>query len=429
MISGFHKLSISERIKQLPLHCNSESLLADWIIQHPQAAEILNQLSENTIAHFGLPLGIAPNVTINGSNYFLPLVTEESSVVAAIAKAAKFWYMHGGFSSRIVDTVKKGQVHFFWYGDVLDLLNEQKAIIKAIEKTIDPIVSKMKQRGGGITEIRFINRSDELPHYFQIDFSFKTADAMGANFINTVLEQVAKTLNSHIKTSKHLDEKLLEINMAILSNYTPDCRVIASCSCSVFELNQYGETLSVGNLSDKLIKAFAIANKDISRAVTHNKGIFNGIDAVALATGNDWRAIEASGHAWASASGNYKALSRAFIQNQQLIFELEIPFAVGTVGGVANLHPLAKLALEILQNPSAEQLMQIIAVSGLAANFSAVLSLTTTGIQKGHMKMHLSNILNALEATNEQKNAAVSYFNDKTVSHSAVEAFLNHNYE
>ena len=170
--------------------------------------------------------------------------------------------------------------------------------------------------------------------------------------------------------------------------------------------------------------AVQIANVDISRAVTHNKGIFNGIDAVLLATGNDWRAVEASGHAYASRNGSYSSLSTASISNNLFTMELTLPLAVGTTGGVTQLHPLAKIAMQILGFPSASELMQIVAVSGLAANFSAITALVSTGIQKGHMKMHLSNLLQSWKASEEEKQKAILFFADKPVTTGAVEEFI-----
>jgi hydroxymethylglutaryl-CoA reductase len=170
--------------------------------------------------------------------------------------------------------------------------------------------------------------------------------------------------------------------------------------------------------------AVDIANHDVSRAVTHNKGIYNGIDGVVLATGNDWRAVESAGHAYAAATGHYRSLSDVSVENGIFRYSITVPLAVGTVGGLTKNHPLAKLSLKILDNPSAKELMEVIAALGMANNFSAVTSLVTTGIQSGHMKMHLSNILNQLGATERLKQLAAEFFADKTVTFSAVKKFL-----
>jgi hydroxymethylglutaryl-CoA reductase len=255
--------------------------------------------------------------------------------------------------------------------------------------------------------------------------SFETVDAMGANFINSCLEAMKKALNQFASCDSEMDASLMDINMAILSNYTPHCKAVASVSCPVDALNSYGKNLGTNNLAERMVQAVQIAQINVDRAVTHNKGIYNGIDALAIATGNDWRALEAGGHAYAARNGKYTSLSTAKIENSIFSMELELPLAVGTVGGITNLHPMSKLAMEILGNPNATELMQLMVVTGLASNFSALLALTSTGIQKGHMKMHLSNILLQLKASSEQIIQAEYFFKDKTVSFSDVEKFLS----
>ena len=211
--------------------------------------------------------------------------------------------------------------------------------------------------------------------------------------------------------------------MAILSNYTPDCTARAWVECPVAAFGDLNGA-SGSELAEKFNIAVRIARIDPYRATTHNKGIFNGIDAVAIATGNDFRAIEAGGHAYAARDGQYRSLSSCAIQNGNFRFELEIPLPLGTVGGLTSIHPLAKLSLEMLGNPSARELMMIIATMGLAQNFAAVRSLVTSGIQKGHMKMHLGNILAQLNATEPEAVAARNHFSDKTISFNSVREFL-----
>jgi hydroxymethylglutaryl-CoA reductase len=208
--------------------------------------------------------------------------------------------------------------------------------------------------------------------------------------------------------------------MAILSNYTPQCIVRAWVECDIAEFYHQDAAL----YAEKFRKAVQIARIDPYRAVTHNKGIFNGIDAVVLATANDFRAIEACGHAFAAHGGQYRGLSQCIIEQNRFRFWLDIPLAVGTVGGLTSLHPLAKLSLDILGNPSAKELMMIIATVGLAQNFAALRSLVTTGIQKGHMKMHLSNMLNYFNCTEWEANQAKAHFEDKTVSFSGLRDFV-----
>ena len=282
----------------------------------------------------------------------------------------------------------------------------------------------MKSRGGGITDISLIDKSSQLTGYFQLFATFKTVDAMGANFINSCLEEFANIFknSTQLFEAKNLKKEEIEVVMSILSNYVPNCLVKTEVSCSVQDINSLEPNTT--DFANKIIQAINIANLDIHRAVTHNKGIMNGIDAVVIATGNDFRAIEAGAHAYASRNGTYQSLSNAYIKNNNFYFELTLPMAIGTVGGVTNLHPLVKLALKILGNPNSKELMKIIASVGLAQNFGALRSLVTSGIQKGHMKMHLINLLNKYELNEEEKKLAITYFKNRTVSSSSVENFI-----
>jgi len=243
-------------------------------------------------------------------------------------------------------------------------------------------------------------------------------DAMGANFINSILENYAGRLEGIFRDIFGLDTAPPEVLMSILSNYTPECIVRAEVSCPVSKLKQTG--ISGEKFAADFKKAVDIACMDPYRATTHNKGIFNGIDAVILASGNDFRAVEACGHAYASMGGHYAPLSKVVVNDKTLRFFIEVPLSLGVVGGLTNLHPLVKFSLALLGKPSSQELMSILAVSGLAQNFAALRSLVTTGIQKGHMKMHLFNILNQFKATEEEKQHFVHYFKDKTVSHHEV---------
>jgi hydroxymethylglutaryl-CoA reductase len=250
---------------------------------------------------------------------------------------------------------------------------------------------------------------------------------MGANFINTVLEQIAGSLRL-IFEEREYDTRYqgkLEVIMSILSNYTPECLVRAWVSCTIDELDPNMPHNITEHLAHRFKTAVDIAKNDPYRAVTHNKGIFNGIDAIVLATGNDFRAIEACGHAYAARDGQYRSLSNCSINDDIFEFSLEIPIACGTVGGLTKLHPMAKISLEILNQPSSTQLMEIMCTLGLAQNFAAVKSLVTTGIQKGHMKMHLSNILNHLGIDGNKAEMVKTYFCDKTISVSAVKEFIS----
>jgi len=411
IISGFSKLTKQEKIDWLSKnYFSSQPEIIQTLKQYWNTDEKLQQLHddfiENTISNFYLPYGVAPNFVINGNHYVIPMVVEESSVVAAASLVAKFWSTRGGFKTEVISTTKIGQVHFMFQGNADDLkgyFNQQK---ENLFKATASITKNMEKRGGGILDIKLVDKTDKLDNYYQLLVTFETKDSMGANFINSCLEAIAKAFR----------KEGIEIVMSILSNYVPNCLVRAEVSCKIEELG--GENPQ--HFAEKFQQAVQIAEIEPYRAVTHNKGIMNGIDAVVLATGNDFRAIEAGAHAYASRNGSYSSLTHCEIKNGVFRFWIEIPLAIGTVGGLTALHPMAKLSLDMLQNPSAPELMQIIATAGLAQNFAALRALTTSGIQEGHMKMHLMNILNQLQANREEKELMVAYKKDKTVSHSAV---------
>jgi hydroxymethylglutaryl-CoA reductase len=286
----------------------------------------------------------------------------------------------------------------------------------------------MRNRGGGIKRFILVDKTDLIEEYFQLHLTFETIDSMGANFINSCLEQIANTLQSAALEYDDFneEEKQIEVLMSILSNYLPGCLVHASVSCPIEQLEET-KGLSSQEFAEKFIKAVEVAQKEPYRAVTHNKGIMNGIDAVVMATGNDFRAVEAAAHAYASKEGKYSSLSNAYIEDNCFFFEIKIPLALGTVGGLTQLHPLVKWSMELLGNPNSRTLMEIVAVAGLAQNFAAIQSLVTSGIQQGHMKMHLLNILNQKNATEVQKEKAIVFFKTNTVSHSSVSDFLKSN--
>ena len=430
-ISGFSKLSKRGKIRWIvenffkdPENVTRE-LMSYWHKNEDQQ-RIMDGFSENTISNYYLPYGVAPNFVINGKTYCVPMVIEESSVVAAASSAAKFWMDKGGFKSEVLQTVKVGQVHFCWKGDKKKLLGIFDNLKKVLIDSCESITANMRKRGGGIKDIELIDLTDKEPCYFQLKVSFETCDSMGANFINSVLENFATTLKTFVATQSHFDdsERELSIIMSILSNYTPECIVRSSVSCKVSELGKFSNGVNAEQFAEKFCKAIRIAHLDPYRATTHNKGIFNGIDAVVLATANDFRAVEACGHTYASKDGQYKSLSYCTVENGIFKFWLDIPLALGTVGGLTSLHPIAKRSLELLDNPTAKELMCITAAVGLAQNFAAIKSLVTTGIQKGHMKMHLMNILNHLEATEDEVNISVEHFKEKTISFTSVRDFI-----
>lgn len=429
-VAGFSKLTKEEKIDWIAnQYFSSPSEAVAILKQYWNSNKALQQLHdefiENTISNFYLPMGIAPNFLINGKYYSIPMVIEESSVVAAAAKSAKYWSTRGGFKATVLNTEKIGQVHFMFKGEAHKLQKFFDTIKSRLIKSTENITANMQKRGGGITSLILRNKTNELNHYFQLHATFETKDSMGANFINSCLEQLAKTLSKEAQNYPDFNEieKDITVVMSILSNYVPNCVVRAEVSCKVEELAEK-KIENPYEFAEKLVQAVRIAEIEPFRAVTHNKGIMNGVDAVVLATGNDFRAIEAGVHAYATRNGSYSSLSHAKIEDGIFTFWMEIPLALGTVGGLTSLHPLVKIALEILGKPSAQELMQLVAVTGLAQNFAALRSLTTTGIQEGHMKMHINNILNQFQTTDAERKMIKDHFANNTISHAAVVSFI-----
>ena len=398
-IEGFSRLNKKKKIEWIESNYfrnQSTSILEKYWNNDKALQKIHDEFTENTLSNFYLPLGVAPNFLIDGKDYTIPMVIEESSVIAAACKAAKFWRNKGGFKTKILDFKKTGQVHFVFKGDKNKLFKFFNTIKPVLFKDSDSLNSSMKARGGGILDIEILDKTNDIENYFQINSIFDTVDSMGANFINSCLEQFATTLKREAKVYSDFDdkEKELDIIMSILSNYVPECVVKAEVSCDIKSITENG--INGFEYVKKFAQAIEIAKTQTNRAVTHNKGIMNGVDSVVIATGNDFRAIEAAVHAYAAKDGRYKSLTDVSIENNKFKFWIEIPLSLGTVGGITNLHPLVKWSLDLLGNPNGKELMKIVAVAGLAQNFGAINSLITTGIQKGHMKMHLINILNSL---------------------------------
>ena len=427
-IEGFSKFNKEQKVNWIASTFFSDQQQATRLLKKYwntdlQLQKLHDDFIENTITNFYLPLGVAPNFLINQKYYAIPMAVEESSVVAAASNAAKFWENRGGFKTQVINTEKTGQVHFLFKGDKQKLLHFFNYIKPKLIVQTDSITKNMRKRGGGILDIELKDKTHAHPNYYQLHATFDTLDAMGANFINSCLEQFAKTLQKEAHNNLAFsDEDNLEIIMSIVSNYAPNCLVKASVSCPIEALSEKG--VDGLEFARKFQAAVSIANVEPYRAVTHNKGVMNGVDAVIIATGNDFRAVEAGAHAYAVKNGQYKSLTNASINNGVFKFWIEIPITLGTVGGLTALHPLARLCLEMLDNPSAKQLMQIVAVAGLAQNFAAIRSLITTGIQKGHMKMHLKNILNQLKATKTETEKVIAQFGNQTISHKAVCDFV-----
>ena len=432
-IIGFSKLSKQEKIEWICSNYLDNSkedieILDKYLNNDINIQSMHDTFSENTLSNFYFPFSVAPNFLINNKNYCLPMVIEESSVVAAACNSAKFWYDKGGFRAEVISSEKIGQIHFLFNGEFQKI---KKFIYDNKSKLIDAtskISSKMINRGGGINSINLIDMSRKYNNYYQLSISFNTVDSMGANFINSCLEIITKKMCEEIKISNYLTEKEKDVNiiMSILSNSTPNCIVKANAKCKIDEIGEING-LNSKEFAEKFFHAVEISKIDLGRAVTNNKGIMNGVDSILLSTGNDFRAVEASVHSFACKDGEYKGLTECSIDNNIFSIQLKLPISIGTVGGITDLHPMIKLSHKLLGKPNSSSLMEIIASAGLAQNFAAIKSLITTGIQKGHMKMHLINLLKKNNATENQIKNAKVFFKEKEITNKDVQDFLNSN--
>jgi hydroxymethylglutaryl-CoA reductase len=426
LIFGFSKLTEQEKRAFIASLSNdpakADEKMKNFLMQDETELKHFLDLSENTISSFHTPYGIAPNVMVDETVYHVPMAIEESSVVAAAAHSARFWADNGGFRVVEISSIKLGHVYFRWFDDPAYLFERWEMLKQFLLEHVRNITINMDRRGGGILSLELVDATHEIDNLYKLELKVDTVNSMGANFINTTLEDLAEALEEFFAADH--DIKKCQVVMSILSNYTTECTVTVEASCEVSKLISISENLSPEVLADKIQLAYQIANQFTSRAVTHNKGIMNGVDAVLMATGNDWRAVEAAAHAYAARDGKYRSLSYSKLNDNILTIGIKLPMPLGTVGGITNLHPLACLSLEILDNPTARQLMGIIASVGLASNFAAVRSLVTTGIQKGHMRMHLTNILNIFNANSGQREQAESWFSSRKVSFDAVKHFL-----
>ena len=338
-MNGFSKLSKFEKVDLVVKNYFSDSDYAraqfkKFWNDDPTTQKILDEFSENTLTNFPVPFGVVPNLLLNGELLCVPMAIEESSVVAASARSANFWLSRGGFHAEVISTTKAGQVHFIWNGPSEKLFHFFESVKEEIIEETNPLTENMKKRGGGLLSLNLINRTADEPGYYQLAAEFETCDAMGANFINSVLELLGRALKEKVETAFNFtaDERQLQVVMAILSNYTPNCLVRSYVECPVEDLADPSFGMDASEFAEKFARAIRISKIDVTRATTHNKGIFNGIDAVIVATGHDYRAVEACGHAYAARDGQYRGLSDVTIENGKFRFTLEIPLAIGTVG-------------------------------------------------------------------------------------------------
>ena len=381
--NGFSKKSYQERLELLKAQAllspeKQTSLEQDEHI----SVTVADQLSENVVGTFSLPYSLVPEVLVNGQEYTVPYVTEEPSVVVAASYASKIIKRAGGFTAQVHERRMIGQVALYQVANpeqAQEKIASKKAELLELANQAYPSIVK---RGGGARDLhvdQIKGETDFLVVYLHVD----TQEAMGANMLNTMLEALKPVLEE-LSQGQSL--------MGILSNYATDSLVTASCRIAFRYLSRQKD--QGREIAEKIALASQFAQADPYRATTHNKGIFNGIDAILIATGNDWRAIEAGAHAFASRDGHYQGLSswRLDLETEELVGEMTLPMPVATKGGSIGLNPRVSLSHELLGNPSAKELAQLIVSIGLAQNFAALKALVSTGIQQGHMKLQAKSL-------------------------------------
>ena len=384
-ISGFYRLTRSERLSELVDRgfLTEESATALAATGQSLPFETADKMVENVVGCFELPIGLGLNFVINGKDYVVPMVVEEPSVVAAVSHAARIVREAGGFEAVADRSVMTGQIQVVGLPDpsaALAKIEAHKPELIAMANAIEP---GMVERGGGAIDLdaRVLGAPGKYSRMLVVHLYVDACDAMGANLINTMCEGIAGEV-----------ERLTEgtVYLRILSNLSDRRRVRALCRIPFSDLAWQG--FSGRDVADGVVRASEFAEVDPYRAATHNKGIMNGIDAVAIATGQDWRAIEAGAHAFAAAGPQYGPLARWTIEEDDLVGEIDIPMAVGTVGGPIRLHPTVATLLAVLDVSSAAELGCVLGAVGLAQNLSALKALGSTGIQKGHMALHARTV-------------------------------------
>jgi hydroxymethylglutaryl-CoA reductase len=387
-LQAFHKSKMAERLRRLAeaLELDAEDLDG---LGESASLPLANAdaMIENAVGVLGLPVGVALNFCVDGEDVLVPMAVEEPSVVAACSLAAKLAREGGGFTTSIDPPRMIGQVQIAHLADPVaarEVLLREKARILAEANALHPAMS---QRGGGAKdlEVRLIAVQDvpgtHTETHAVLHLIIDTQEAMGANLINTMCEGVAP-----------LCERLTggKVKLRILSNFADLRLARATCRIPFAALDAFG--LSGAEVAHGIAEASRFAEADPYRACTHNKGVMNGVDAVVLATGNDWRAIEAGAHAWASHTGQYRPLSTWTIDDGALVGRIELPLQLGTVGGAVKANPLVPVLLRVMGSPGTQRLAGVMAAVGLAQNLAAVRALATIGIQKGHMALHARSV-------------------------------------
>ncbi|EOT33194.1 hydroxymethylglutaryl-CoA reductase, degradative [Lactococcus garvieae ATCC 49156] len=375
-------MSPAERLDFLDLKSETRQILEETVLD----VALADNLIENQISEFELPMGLAQNFVINGKKYLVPMVTEEPSVIAAASNGAK---IAGNFQTVLSERLMRGQIVFYdveQADHLMQTIEENQAGIFRAAKEAYPSIFK---RGGGLRQVS--SRAFEAEGFVSVDFKVDVRDAMGANIVNAILEGVANLFRTWFPEQKIL--------FSILSNYATESLVKANCEIPV-------ERLSKGNngqeVAEKIQAASRFSKVDPYRAATHNKGIMNGINAVVLATGNDTRAVASGIHAYASKEGSYQGLAEWYVKDGLLFGSLELPLPVATVGGAVKVLPKAQAALELLEITEAKELAQVMAAVGLAQNLAALRALVSEGIQQGHMSLQVRALAMTVGAKDEE---------------------------
>jgi len=395
-IPGFYNMSVDER-RQLvaKMHNLTDEEKKYLYTSDALSIEKADKMVENAIGTFSLPLGLGLNFLINDKEYIVPMAIEEPSVIASASYMAKIVRSAGGFETEASERVMIGQIQVVGCPNIHEaketILKEKEALIKSANDAYPSLVA----RGGGAEnlDVRILNEetSSKYTQMLVLHIYINTCDAMGANIINTMVESLAPEVERLTKGKVYL---------RILSNFADRCLARARCVIPPHLLAS--DEFSGEAVRDGIIYAFEFADSDPYRAVTHNKGIMNGIDPVVIATGNDWRAVEAGAHAYAARDGHYGSMTTWSVDDEgNLVGELELPMSVGTVGGSIHINPISKIVHKILDVESAKELAQVIVAVGLAQNLGALKALATEGIQRGHMELHSRSVAMAAGASGE----------------------------
>jgi len=395
-IPGFYKLPPNERREAIEAHADLETDEVKALDAKALSVESADLMVENVIGTFALPLGVGMNLLIDGRDTVVPMAVEEPSVVAAVSNMAKLVRQAGGFTTDVDDSLMIGQVQLVQVEQPDEVIARLQKAIPQLSNIASEVHPRLRKRGGGIREmyvkqVTYDEPGETPEHMVVVEFVLDCVDAMGANMVNTVAERLAPDI-AHISGAK--------VGLRILSNLAS--RRLARAKCALPADLFGGPNLDGKQVISGIANAYRFAFADPWRAATHNKGTMNGIDAVAIATGQDWRAIEAGAHAWAARDGQYRSLTRWTVNDDVLHGSIEVPMQVGTVGGTLKTHPTVAANMKILGNPRAKELSGVMVSVGLAQNLGALRALATEGIQRGHMRMHARHVAADVGARGEE---------------------------